>query len=103
HAGKPGLFSLIHDKKEPFIPGVTDGMGLALKLRGKINLYDKYLYGVNEVMKIRNNTPYSQFDQYLKHLIDTLCTKYGFTNRVLNWYRGAQGNVIYAGLEIKPE
>ena len=42
-----------------------------------------------EVIKIRDNTSYTQFDQYLKHLIDTLCAKYGFTNRVLNWYRGA--------------
>jgi hypothetical protein len=97
------FFSLIRGKPEPFVLCITDGMGLALKVRGKINLYDKYLYGINEVIKINDNIPYERFDQYLKHLIDTLCTSNGFCSRVLNWYRGAEGNVIYAGLEIYPE
>jgi hypothetical protein len=97
------FFPLIRDKKEPFILCVTDGMGLALKVRGKINLYDKYLCGVNEVIKIKDNVPYEQFDRYLMHLVDTLCTRNGFYNRILNWYRGAEGNVIYAGFEIVPK
>ena len=97
------FFPLIRDKKEPFILCVTDGMGLALKVRGKINLYDKYLCGVNEVIKIKDNVPYEQFDRYLTHLVDTLCTRNGFCSRVLNWYRGAEGNVIYAGFEIVPK
>ena len=97
------FFPLIKNKKEPFILCVTDGMGLALKVRGKINLYDKYLFGVNEVKKIKDNVPYEQFDRYLAHLVDTLCTRNGFRSRVVNWYRGAEGNVIYAGFEIVPK
>jgi ParB-like nuclease domain len=97
------FFPLVKNKKEPFILCVTDGMGLALKVRGKINLYDKYLCGVNEITKIKDNVPYEQFDRYLTHLVDTLCTRNGFYNRVLNWYRGAEGNVIYAGFEIVPK
>jgi hypothetical protein len=97
------FFSLIQGKKEPFILCITDGMGLALKVRGKINLYDKYLCGKDEVIKIKDNLPYEQFDQYLKNLIESLCAKYGFYNKVLNWYRGAEGNVIYAGFEIIPK
>jgi len=31
------FFSLIKGKKEPFILCLTDGMGLALKIRGRIN------------------------------------------------------------------
>ena len=97
------FFSLIEGKQSPFILCLTDGLGLALKIRVKINLYDKYLYGRNNIQKIKNNSGYENFDRYVKHLIDTLCYKYGFYNRVLNWYRGAQGNVIYAGFEITPQ
>jgi hypothetical protein len=96
------FFSLIENKKEPFILCITDGMGLALKLRGKVNLYDKYLFGQDKILKIKDDSPYRDFDQYMKHLIDTLCAHHGFTNKVLNWYRGADGNVIYAGFEITP-
>ncbi len=94
------FFSLIEGRKDPFVLCVTDGMGLALKVRGKINLYDKYLLGINEPIKIKDNSEYEHFDQYLKHLIDTLCARHGFRNRILNWHRGANGNVIYAGFEI---
>lgn len=96
------FFSLIKNKKQPFILCLTDGMGLAFKLRAKINIYDKYLFGIDEMIKIKDNTPYAQFDQYVKHLIDTLCIRYQFKNKILNWYRGADGNVIYAGFEITP-
>ncbi len=96
------FFSLVEGKREPFILCVTDGMGLALKVRGKINLYDKYLSGVNETIKIKDDSPYRDFDRYVKHLMDTLCTRHGFDNQVINWYRGADGNVIYAGFEISP-
>ena len=97
------FFSLIEGKNEPFILCLTDGMGLALKVRGKINLYDKYLSGANETIKIKDDSNYRDFDQYVKHLIETLCNRHGFDNKVLNWYRGADGNVIYAGFEISPK
>jgi hypothetical protein len=96
------FFSLVQGRKKPFVLCLTDGMGLAFKLRGKINIFDKYLYGESGTIKIKNNVSYERFDQYLKHLIDTLCIKNGFNNHVLNWHRGAQGNVIYAGFEIFP-
>ncbi|MBI4595995.1 MAG: ParB N-terminal domain-containing protein [Candidatus Tectomicrobia bacterium] len=106
-AGCPGkelqlFFSLIENKKKPFILCLTDGMGLALKVRGKINLYDKYLFGKDKLLKIKDDSQYRDFDQYVKHLIDALCTRHGFNHKVLNWYRGADGNVIYAGFEITP-
>jgi hypothetical protein len=66
-------------------------------------LYDKYLWGKDETLKIKDDSLYREFDQYIKHLIDTLCNKYGFDNRVLNWYRGADGNVIYACFKITPK
>lgn len=94
------FFSLVEGKKEPFVLCLTDGMGLALKVRGKINLYDKYLFGADEIVKIKDDSQYRDFDQYVKHLIDTLCTRHGFDNDIINWYRGADGNVIYAGFEI---
>jgi len=97
------FFSLISGKKEPFILCLTDGMGLALKVRGKVNLYDKYLLGENEIIKIKDDSQYRDFDQYIKHLIDNLCNMYGFNNKIINWYRGADGNVIYAGFEITPK
>jgi hypothetical protein len=96
------FFSLIENKKEPFILCLTDGIGLALKLRGKVNLYDKYLFGKDEILKIKDDSPYRDFDRYMKHLIDTLCARHGFVNKIINWYRGADGNVIYAGFEITP-
>jgi hypothetical protein len=96
------FFSLVKNKKEPFILCLTDGMCLALKLRGKVNLYDKYLFGKDETIKIKDDSLYRNFDQYMKHLIDTLCARYGFINNVLNWHRSADGNVIYAGFKITP-
>jgi hypothetical protein len=97
------FFSLIKCKKEPFILCLTDGMGLALKVRGKINLYDKYHIGKNETIKISDDSQYRDFDQYLKYLLDTLCSLHGFVNKPINWYRGADGNVIYAGFEVAPK
>ena len=97
------FFSLIEGKGEPFVLCVTDGMGLALKVRAKINLYDKYLFGENEAIKVKDDSQYRDFDQYIKHLIDTLCTMHGFNNRTINWYRGADGNVIHASFEICPK
>jgi hypothetical protein len=49
---------------------------------------------------IQDDSRYRDFDQYVKHLVDALCIRYGFTNKVINWYRGADGNVIYACFEI---
>ena len=97
------FFSLIEGKNKPFILCLTDGMGLALKIRATINLYDKYLFGRNEMIKVKNDSRYRDFDQYVKHLVDTLCTRYGFDNKIINWYRGADGNVVYAGFEITPK
>jgi hypothetical protein len=77
-------------------------MGLALKLRGRVNLYDKYLFGEDVTIKIKDDSQYRNSDQYMKHLIDTLCDRHGFTNNILNWHRGADGNVIYAGYKITP-
>jgi hypothetical protein len=97
------FFSLIEGKTEPFILCLTDGMGLALKVRRRINLYDKYLAGIDETIKIKDDSQYREFDQYVKHLINTLCARHGFDNKVINWYRGADGNVVYAGFEISPK
>lgn len=97
------FFSLIEGKKEPFVLCLTDGMGLALKLRGRINLYDKYLTGANKTIKIRDNSHYRDFDKYVEHLINTLCSRHGFSNKIINWHRGANGNVIYSGFEITPK
>jgi hypothetical protein len=97
------LFSLIEGKKEPFILCLTDGMGLHFKLRGKINLYDYYLFGKNEMISITSDSQYRDFDLYVKHLIDTLCKRHGFVNKIINWYRGAEGSVIYACLKISPQ
>ena len=96
------FFSLVKGKKEPFILCLTDGMGLALKVRGRVNLYDKYLFGVDEIVKINDDSQYRDFDRYVKHLLNTLCSQHGFANKIINWYRGAEGNVIYAGFEISP-
>jgi hypothetical protein len=96
------FFSLIESKKEPFILCLTDGMGLHFKLRGKTNLYDYYLFGKNEMITIKDNKQYLNFDLYVKHLVDTLCKRYGFENNVINWYRGAEGSVIYASFVISP-
>jgi hypothetical protein len=108
HEGCPGkeiqlFFSLIEGKKEPFTLCLTDGMGLHFKLRGRINLFDYYLFGRNEMIPIRDDSQYINFDQYVKHLLDTLCKQHGFDNKIINWYRGAEGSVIYAGFEIYPE
>jgi hypothetical protein len=97
------FFSLVEHKKSPFILCITDGLGLALKVRGKINLYEKYLCGTNEAIKITNDIPYREFDHYVTHLVNTLCESHSFYNRTINWYRGADGNVIYAGFEIIPK
>lgn len=96
------FFSLIRGKKQPFVLCLTDGLGLALKVRAKINLYDRYLYGVDETIKVKDDSQYRDFDQYVKHLINTLCNMHGFNNDIINWYRGADGNVIYACFQITP-
>ena len=97
------FFSIITGKDKPFILCLTDGMGLAFKIRAKTNLYDKYLFGRNEVMQVKDDSLYRDFDIYVKHLVDTLCTRYGFNSKIINWYRGAEGNVIYASFEISPK
>ena len=96
------FFSLIEGKTKPFILCLTDGTGLALKIRAKINLHEKYLFGRNETIKVQDDSQYRDFDQYVKYLIDTLCARHGFQNTVLNWYRGAEGNVIYACFRMTP-
>jgi len=93
------FFSLIKNKKEHFILCLTDGMGLNLKSRGKVNLFDKYLVGNDETVKA-SEINYRDFDQYVQNLIDKLCKTNGFKNNVINWYRGAEGNVIYSCYEI---
>jgi hypothetical protein len=93
------FFSLIKNKKEHFILCLTDGMGLNLKSRGKVNLFDKYLVGNDETVKA-SEINYRDFDQYVQNLIDKLCETNGFKNNVINWYRGAEGNVIYSCYEI---
>ena len=96
------FFALIEGRRKPFTLCLTDGMGLALKVRARVNLFEKYLYGPDEVLKIKDDSQYRDFDRYVKHLVNTLCDRHGFYNKVLNWYRGAEGNVIYAGFEIYP-
>ncbi len=97
------FFSLIEGRRKPFILCFTDGMGLHFKLRGKINLYEYYLFGKNKMITIKDDSQYLMFDQYVKHLVDILCEQYGFENAIINWYRGAEGSVIYAGYQINPK
>jgi hypothetical protein len=54
------------------------------------------------MIKVKDDSVYRDFDQYVKHLIDVLCIKHGFTNKIISWYYGADGNVIYACFEITP-
>lgn len=87
-------------KKEPFVLAVTDGGGLNLKSRGKINLFQSYNQGPDRTIKATKEQ-YDSFDELVRYFITTVAEENGFEANELSLYRKGNGNVVYACFLIK--
>src|SRR5690606_18156050 len=97
------FFKEIEGKKtEAFVLAVTDGNGLNLKSRGKIDLFQSYNQGPDRTIKATKEQ-YEKFDELVRYFITTIAKEHGFLARELSVYRKDNGNVVYACFLIQPK
>jgi hypothetical protein len=81
-------------KTTPFIIAVTDGCGLAIKCRGKLNFHKFYLQGDNNVRQC-TSVDYDNFQFLVRKFMATVCEQHGFLYQELSCYRKDSGNAVY--------
>jgi len=81
-------------KKESFGIAITDGMGLNLKSRGKINLFETYRQGEDKVIQATEEM-YKNFDSIFDLGMERLAAEGGYRLEKKSLYRKENGNVLY--------
>ena len=79
----------------------TDPKNARLHSDLNLNVIKKSLeiYGQRKPIVVNKNTGLIEAGNGLYLAAKAL----GWQNKIINWYRGADGNVIYAGFEISPK
>lgn len=78
----------------PFVLCLTDGAGLNLKVRGKINLQKLYRWG-NEGVRVSSTELYEAHPAMVEHHLMTIADEAGYTAKRISLFRGSHGNVSY--------
>ena len=87
------FFDKIKCRKEPFILAITDGNGLNLKSRGKINFRKTYMIRSDETVQAKADD-YDNFNEIFREFIENVTI--GWKYDELSLFRKDNGNVIYA-------
>jgi len=87
------FFSVVKNKTDPFVIAITDGQGLNLKCKGKINFQETYLTRENKTVQASTKDYYSFVDIFRNFIKNVTL---GFECSELSLYLKDNGNVIYA-------
>ncbi len=85
----------------PFVLCVTDGCGLNLKVKGRVNLGKFYRVGP-DMLQVSNRELYESFTDFVQHHMALITEEAGYTAERLSLYRGSHGNVVYGCWLVKP-
>ncbi len=91
-----GFFKSIAGKKEdPFIIAVTDGQGLNLKSKGKINFFETYMIREDKTVQAQVQD-YYDFVDIFREFMKKVTFVNGFNAKELSMHLKDNGNVIYS-------
>ncbi len=105
HWGSPSkliqeLFGRIAIKKDGgFVLALTDGALTTFRIRGGINLYQHYLQGEDETIKVTDEM-YERFDSIVDEFIRRVASMHGFKADKINGERNSGGTAYYAAYRI---
>ena len=90
------FFKLIKDKKKgSFVIAITDGQGLNLKSKGKINFFETYMIREDKMVQPQVQD-YYDFVDIFRQFMKEVTSKNGFTCEELSMHLKENGNVIYS-------
>jgi hypothetical protein len=93
------LFSVLpNDRASPFVLCITDGSGLNLKMRGKI---DPSLYGLSGATRQATQDDYEYFEQLVSRAVQHHASSWGWAAMQLSSVRGSDGNVVYQTFRVE--
>lgn len=96
------LFKAIEGKKiTPFVLALTDGNGMNLKFRGKLDFAEVYQTGESGT-RHATRTDYDDFENIVTGFIERCAIGAKFTPAMLSSYRGREGNVLFQTWLIEP-
>lgn len=84
-----------------FVLCLTDGAGLNLKVRGKVNLQKHYRQGDDAVVTSSTEL-YEAHPALVENHIKIIAEEAGYTAKRISLYRGSRGNVSYGCYKIIP-
>ena len=87
------FFEKIKERKDPFILAITDGNGLNLKSRGRLNFYKTYMIRDDKTVQA-SGEDYECFEEIFREFIEKVTA--GWRYNELSLFRKDNGNVIYA-------
>ena len=87
------FFEKIKNRKDPFVLAITDGNGLNLKSRGKINFKKTYMIRADETVQA-SGEDYECFEEIFREFIGAVTNGWNYDE--LSLFRKDNGNVIYA-------
>jgi hypothetical protein len=97
------LFSHVSGRKEnAFILALTDGNGMNLKFRGRLDFGKTYLVGGDSGLRQATRRDYDEFEQTVSSFVARCARGAGFKPGMLSSYRGRGGNVVYQTWLIEP-
>lgn len=96
------LFKAIEGcKAAPFVLALTDGNGMNLKFRGKLDFLEVYQTGESGI-RHATRADYDNFEDTVTGFIERCATGAKFTPTMLSSYRGREGNVLFQTWLIEP-
>lgn len=104
HWGSPArliqsFFEKIQDREDGFVLALTDGALTTFRIRGQINLYQHYLQGKDETVKITDEM-YERYDEIVDEFIRIVSQMHGFEAEKINGERNSGGTAYYASYRI---
>jgi len=85
----------------PFVLCLTDGGGLNLKVRGKVNTFKDYRWGEDKLIKASTEL-YEAHTAMVEHHLTTIAANAGYAVKRISLYRGSLGNVTYGCYRVVP-
>lgn len=105
HWGSPAkliqkFFEKIEDEKQDgFMLALTDGMLTTFRIRGSVNLYQHYLQGEDDTIKVTDEM-YERFESIVDRCIEKISKRHGFEAEKIDGERNSLGTAYYASYRI---
>jgi len=97
------LFEIIKgQKKESFILALTDGMGLGMKLRTRLNFGENYLIDGESGVRRATRQDWENFEEMVTSFVAKCAMQSGFASDMISSYQGRGGDCVYQTWFIEP-